>query len=103
MIICNTTVVITLVRMRQRRHLNSSPSVDRRISTFGVQSTGSTVLPNNVMRKSKSSDMEAQMIWFLGLITVAFTVCWLPLSVSHILINDLLDFTEIKFTTLFSS
>lgn len=78
MILCNLIVAGTLFGMRRSRQLNSSPSVDRRLSTSGVGSTTSGA----VIRTRRHSDMEAQMIWFLCLITVAFSVCWLPLNVS---------------------
>ncbi|XP_035827255.1 uncharacterized protein LOC101863285 [Aplysia californica] len=79
MIICNTTVVITLLRVRKRRSLEGSPSAGRKVSVGS--NSGALSAQGNVIRKKKHSDMEAQMIWFLGLITVAFSVCWLPLSV----------------------
>lgn len=78
MITCNLIVAGTLFRLRLSRHLHSSPSVDRRLSISGVGSTTS----GTVIRPKRHSDMEAQMIWFLGLITIAFSVCWLPLNVS---------------------
>ncbi|XP_005104579.1 uncharacterized protein LOC101863044 [Aplysia californica] len=93
MIVCNTTVVITLIQLRRRRSLNSSPSVDRRLSFLGLGNSYSTNMQGSVIRRKKHSDMEAQMIWFLSLITVAFSVCWLPLSV-HILITQFTGVTD---------
>ncbi|CAG5119247.1 unnamed protein product [Candidula unifasciata] len=98
MILCNLIVAGTLFSMRRSRQLNSSPSVDRRLSTSGLASTAS----GTIFRTRRHSDMEAQMIWFLCLITVAFSVCWLPLNV-HILImqfagtnNKVLDLKVIR-------
>lgn len=78
MILCNLVVAGTLFRLRLRRRLHSSPSIDRRLSVSGIGSSTS----GTVIRQKHHSDMEAQMIWFLCLITVAFSVCWLPLNVS---------------------
>ncbi|CAG5123474.1 unnamed protein product, partial [Candidula unifasciata] len=75
-ILCNLVVAETLCRHRLRRRLRSSPSIDRKLSVSGIGSATS----GTVIRQKHHSDMEAQMIWFLCLITIAFSVCWLPLN-----------------------
>ncbi|RUS88854.1 hypothetical protein EGW08_003399, partial [Elysia chlorotica] len=94
MIASNLTVAGTLCRMRLSRHLANSPSLDRKLSLSGqFTPTSTTHAPGTVIRSKRHSDMEAQMIWFLGLITVAFSVCWLPLNV-HILLMQFTGYTD---------
>ncbi|KAI8787322.1 prostaglandin E2 receptor EP4 subtype-like [Biomphalaria glabrata] len=88
MIICNVVVALTLLRLRMSKHLNGSPSLDRRLSVSGV--VGSSTTPGTVIRGRRHSDMEAQMIWFLCLITIAFSVCWMPLNI-HIFLRQFSD------------
>ncbi|CAL1530459.1 unnamed protein product [Lymnaea stagnalis] len=90
MFVCNVSVAGTLFRMRQSRQLNSSPSIDRKLSLSGIAGSSTT---GTVIRAKKHSDMEAQMIWFLGLITIAFSVCWMPLNI-HILVTQITGKTD---------
>ncbi|GFR89321.1 prostaglandin E2 receptor EP4 subtype [Elysia marginata] len=94
MIVSNLAVAGTLCRMRLSRRLSNSPSLDRKLSLSGQFTPSSTTCaPGTVIRGKRHSDMEAQMIWFLGLITVAFSVCWLPLNV-HILLMQFTGYTD---------
>lgn len=69
MIIMNTIVMVTLIKMR-RRKLNSSPSMERRGANRG--------------RNKIRIEQETKMMWFLGTITLVFTTCWFPLTVSYV-------------------
>ena len=67
-VIANTIVMATLIKMKKTRKINNSPSIERRTT---------------VRSKSKiKMEEETQMIWFLFAITVVFTTCWFPLNVS---------------------
>ena len=69
-IACNTVVMLTLIKMRKTRHLNNSPSIEKR---------------QGVKPKTKIKfEEETQMVWFLCAITVVFSTCYLPLNVSII-------------------
>ena len=67
-ILCNSAVVITLLKMRKTRVLNNSPSLERRHGT---------------KPKTKKFEEETQMVWFLCAITLVFSTCYLPLNVSN--------------------
>lgn len=72
-IVCNTAVMLTLVKMRKTRVLNNSPSLERR---------------QGVKPKTKKFEEETQMVWFLCAITIVFSTCYLPLNI-NILINQI--------------
>mgnify|MGYP000488248939 CR=1 FL=1 len=67
MIIMNAVVMVTLIQMR-RRKLNNSPSLERR---GGIK-----------VKTKMRIEEETKMMWFLGTITLVFTTCWFPLTVS---------------------
>ena len=67
-IVCNSVVMLTLIKMRRSRVLNNSPSIERR---HGVR-------PRSKMKFEE----ETQMVWFLCAITLVFSTCYLPLNVS---------------------
>ncbi|XP_050402899.1 prostaglandin E2 receptor EP4 subtype isoform X3 [Patella vulgata] len=79
MVVCNVTVVVTLIIMRRSRKIINSPSVERRYS----------VKPKSILQM----EIETQMAWFLCAITIVFTTCWLPLNV-HIIINQVTGKTD---------
>ncbi|KAK7488446.1 hypothetical protein BaRGS_00020231 [Batillaria attramentaria] len=77
-IICNASVVCTLLQMRRVRHMNSSPSSSADLNRH--------VHPRT--RPSLHLEMETQMVWFLVAITIVFSCLWLPINV-HILTNQI--------------
>jgi len=72
-IVMNATVIVTLIKMRLRK-LNNSPPMRRRSSGSG----------RNIRPKLKIEE-ETQMMWFLGAITLVFSTCWFPLTVSRVI------------------
>ena len=67
-IVCNSIVMLTLLKMRKSRVLNNSPSLERR---------------HGIKPKTKVKfEEETQMVWFLCAITLVFSTCYLPLNVS---------------------
>lgn len=74
-ILCNATVVWTLLKMRRLRHqLNTSSSVERALDS----NPRSRLRPRSALHL----EMETQMVWFLLAITVVFSCLWLPINVS---------------------
>ncbi|ESP05504.1 hypothetical protein LOTGIDRAFT_73186, partial [Lottia gigantea] len=73
MIVCNVTVVVTLINMRRSRKVKHSPSNERKFSV--------------ITKSLLEMEIETQMAWFLCAITLVFSICWLPLNI-HILDNQ---------------
>jgi len=68
-IVCNTLVVLTLIKMRKKRIIQNSPSIERRHGATKPKS-------------QKRVESETQMVVFLCAITLVFSTCHLPLNVS---------------------
>ncbi|XP_067678376.1 prostaglandin E2 receptor EP4 subtype-like isoform X2 [Haliotis asinina] len=70
--------------MRRTRRINNSPSIDRRLRVSGHRH-----------RNILEMEMETQMVWFLGAITIVFCTCYAPLNV-HILTNQITGQIDVK-------
>ncbi|KAK3091877.1 hypothetical protein FSP39_023360 [Pinctada imbricata] len=79
---CNLVVVATLLKMRKKRLVITSPSLQRR---QGTQKT----------KSPKKKETETQMVVFLCAITTVFTICCLPLNI-NILVNQITGHTNRK-------
>ncbi|XP_071117745.1 prostaglandin E2 receptor EP3 subtype-like [Haliotis cracherodii] len=82
--VANCIVVVTLLQMRRTRRINNSPSIDRRLRVSGHRH-----------RNILEMEMETQMVWFLGAITIVFCTCYVPLNV-HILTNQITGQIDVK-------
>ena len=74
--VCNCFVVCTLLKMRRNRKLNNFHSSEHKMS---------------VKHKALKLEMETEMVWFLGAVTLVFCTLWMPLNVSHSLPPNVLS------------
>ncbi|XP_069128172.1 prostaglandin E2 receptor EP2 subtype-like [Argopecten irradians] len=79
---CNIVVISTVIRMRKKRIIQNSPSIDRKRRPHRTKS-------------QKRLESETQMVVFLCTITFVFSVCYIPFNV-NIIVNQVTGITNHK-------